>query len=121
MRVIKHGPGKIRLYGLVINPGENLFEDELWAKHYGKLPDQLKKVWFGGSTPMMTIANDAGEQLKMQLTGDAEIEQTSAKEKIDIIMAATEPDHLEAMAQGETRKTVLSAIQKRAKQLAEAM
>jgi hypothetical protein len=120
MRIINHTTANYSLFELNIEPGENIFDDGLWLEHYEKLSDPLKKAWFGGKHPLLSIAGDGGEQLAIKLGNDADGEIMSAKEKIAQVMAATEPEHLEALAQGEDRKTVMAAIQKRAKQLAEA-
>lgn len=120
MRIINHTTASYEMLGLTVEPGENVFDDALWQKHYEKLPDAIKKAWFGGKHPLISIASQAGCQLAIQLGDEAERERLSAKETIEQVMAATEPEVLEQIAQGEDRKTVIAAIQKRAKQLAEA-
>lgn len=119
MRVVNHQSCNFDLYTLRLEPGENIVDDELWRKLFAQLPDKLKQAYFGSKTPRISIAGDAGEQLAMGLTQSEETEQLSAREKIQQINDATEPDRLEALAQGETRKTVMAAISRRARQLAD--
>jgi hypothetical protein len=119
MKVFCHRPGGID-FGLVrLRHGENDVDDQAWHQSVAKLSSKLKEGWLGGKTPSITIAAGAGAQASLPLEPAREPEPMLARDVITLVEAATEPDQLERLAQDETRKTVLAAIQKRAKQLAE--
>jgi hypothetical protein len=117
MKVFCHRPGGID-FGLVrLRHGENDVDDQAWHQSVAKLSSKLKEGWLGGKTPSISVAGDGGAQASLPLASAPE--PMLARDVITLVEAATEPDELERLAQDETRKTVLAAIQKRAKQLAE--
>lgn len=136
MKVICHYLGGYHIKSVRLSHGENIVRDELWQEAFDSLSDVMKAALFGGNTPIISVDGGPGEQPSLPLAPTPaptrapaptqapaparEEEPKLAKDVIAAIEAATEPDELEQLADGETRKTVLAAIKKRAKQLSEA-
>jgi hypothetical protein len=116
-----HRPGGFALGGVVLKYGRNEVPADAWSAALGSLHQKLADALLYSSTPDIVVHRPEPTQPALPLdAGTAEAVELLARDKIAIIEAATEPDELERLADGETRKTVLAAIQKRAKALAEA-
>lgn len=118
MRVICNRPGGYRLYGVVLQKGENIVDDEVWARAVARMGDRwLRSVTTtnGNRDPALVIQDDAG-----QPAAEGEAPELSAKDKIALIERCDNLDDLAQHETGETRKTVLTAIERRMASLAEA-
>jgi hypothetical protein len=124
MKVFCHYRGGYEFGAIRLYHGENVVDDKLWNEAIAKLDPRLRDAWMGGKTPTIVVDKDPGHQVALPLAPAPaparEAEPMLAKDVIAIVETATEPEQLEQLAEGETRKTVLAAIQRRAKQLAEA-
>lgn len=122
MKVFCHYPGGYQFGALRLHRGENVVDDEIFTDEMAKLDPRIRDALMGGKTPTLVTVKEVGSQEALPLapTPEAEPAPMLARDVIAKVEAATEPDELEQYANGETRKTVLAAIQKRARQLAEA-
>lgn len=143
MRVVCNRPGGFGLIKLHVTAGENIVDDALWSE----VAARLDPKWLAAlTTPtengpaQLELYDDAGEPMAPYARAPApapmrapapapasararELEpetMLTAREKIALVEAATTYDQLDALEQGETRKTVLSAIYKQAEQIDQA-
>ena len=119
MLIVCNRPSGFILPGLPIKPGENIVDDDLWREVEAK----LNPVWLnalltpqGLAMPELILCDDAGEP---EAEPEAEAPQFSAKDKIALIDACESIDDLAQYETGETRKTVLVAIERRMRVLIE--
>lgn len=111
MRITCNRRGGFSFFGLRLTEGENIVDDDLWAATKAKLaPKYLAGLLeHRGELPAMLIElNDAGEPL---------LPPFNAKDTIALIESCQSLDDLAKYETGETRKTVLAAIERRADEL----
>jgi hypothetical protein len=116
-----HRPGGYALPGVILKHGRNEVEAEAWRSAIAAINPKIVDALLHSDTPDLVVHKPESTQQALPLEAEPdEPQEMLAKEKIALVEAATEPDELERLADGETRKTVLAAIHKRAKVLAEA-
>lgn len=103
--------------GVMLRPGENVMQEEKWRKLAG---DKQAKLWFKlrwiGVKPAAAKSTGLAEELGGSDEGDKPM---SAAEAIKVAAASDDVAALEGMLEGEDRKTVKAAIEKRLATLAE--
>ncbi len=121
-------PGGVGLRGLRLVKGENIVDDAVWnavkARHKNGIIEAMTKP-VNGVYAFLEIVGDkpkgpGSEQWAEpghQTEPEAEPESIPVREKLVLVRAATSARQLDALEQGETRKTVLTAIYKKAVQL----
>lgn len=98
-------PGGFNVGGVVLSKGANEVEEEVWKAAAAKAPpgwlEDLSSPGPNGEAPQIVLPQG----------------ETSAKAKVKAVKACSELEVVELMAQGETRKTVLAAIDERITEL----
>lgn len=117
MRIICNKPGGIGLRGLRLHKGENIVDDALWAavkqRHRNGIIEAMANPP-NGEPPLLEIFDDAGQQ------PEPEQPRMNSRESLVAIARCDSLGELEQFKQGEDRKTVLEAIERRERVLAEA-
>lgn len=128
MRVRNNDVRVITVGGLVnLVPGVNQVDDALWKKASGKKQNKVLKALFDGKTVEVlggtNSKSDTSEQSSddededgkgpasgAAKTGRDNLSDLNAEEARELISDTLDRDTLEAWRQGESRKTVLAAI-----------
>lgn len=119
MRILCNRSGGFDLLGLSLQHGENIVDDELWLLTVTRLNPDMLAAWTSGPSPQIEVEGPAGAAPAVGPEVSAEADpgalpaQALARDKIRIIETTDLLDELEDLLQGETRKTVIKAAQKR--------
>lgn len=111
MRIICNRPGGFSFFGVRIDAGENIVDDDVWAKIRRRLAPRILAGLLeqcGEAEPDLVLLDDAGEP------------PLTAKEKIALVELCGSVDELAQYETNETRKTVLAAIERRMDTLVDA-
>lgn len=111
MRIICNRPGGFSFFGVRLNAGENIVDDDIWATIKSRLAPKYLAALLeqrGEAEPDLVLLDDAGES------------PLTAKEKIVLIDRCGSVDELAQYETNETRKTVLAAIERRMDSLVDA-
>ena len=105
-------PGGFSFFGLRLAPGENIVDDEAWAAIKPRLAPKYLDALLAprGDKPPQLVIYDA----------EPDAPRCLARDKIALIERCADIDDLALFEMGETRKTVLAAIERRMATLAEA-
>lgn len=123
MIIFCNRPGGFKLFGVRLTKGENIVDDDIWARVRNKLDAKLYTGLTeptGDAPAILELRDDtglaplAGDEAKAEI-----IDELRAKDKIAMIDACEISDDLYQHAKGETRKTVLLAIERRMRVLIE--
>ena len=103
--------------------GENIVDDALWAAVQARYPSTLIQAMTtsqNGSPPWLELLDDAGEP-QAEAPAEPGPPRMNSRDSIVAIARCESVEGLERFRQGEDRKTVLAAIERRARSLGDAL
>lgn len=111
MKVVCNRPGGFGLHGgLILRHGDNDVDSALWEENKRKLP-------LGWLDDLMTPKNGKPAQIVVVGASAPGPKAYGAAEKVAVVRKCNSLDELAQLSDGETRKTVVAAIEKRLAEL----
>ncbi len=122
MIVICNHKGGVSLPGLRIAPGRNEIDGAAWEAAMAKVSDRLMAGLMAGSPPMLEVDGDKRPTAPVEIQAEAPpkaapIPDENSKKRIARVQSASTLGELTALADGETRKTVIAAIERRLEEI----